>query len=413
MRERGFQRVYQAGTRDVSGRYLGGTELMHLVTHAGRLYAATSVMWDRPGDDPAVGSQVLVLDAPDGAWRVAHEFEPRNWRMSLVSVTFTRDGRGHALPAPVSMLLAAPSDGQGLSTVHALDDSTGTWTRMTLAKSHRTASIRSLYLHRDTVTGCERLFAGTLTNGVYSGVYDESAPGRIRWDEAPELSGYAARPMAFAVCDGALHVAIKPHLYRRVDGEAPRWEKVYTLPEEVTRISSGLRGLTTIPSPSGGECLLAALEGDHARILRLEPDDAGYRATLDLDVLGFLEERCGRRPGYAIAAYDDMTPVARPGGGTALLLGVAATFSDALDTHPKDGWEPEAWYLIRHPEGRYEARHIVAPAPHPPLGATRTILVSPFDGQTLYFGGYDPHATPAHNTAWVFSAPRDVALGGG
>ncbi|ATB41642.1 hypothetical protein CYFUS_007110 [Cystobacter fuscus] len=102
----------------------------------------------------------------------------------------------------------------------------------------------------DRITGIERVFAGTLPGGLYSGVYDADVPGRIQWSEAPELSGYKAHPMAFAECDGALHVAIKPHLNRLVDGEQPRWETAYTLPGEVTRISSGLRGLTTIPHPA-------------------------------------------------------------------------------------------------------------------------------------------------------------------
>jgi hypothetical protein len=393
---------------------MGGTEIMHLVAHQGELYAATSVMWDQPGDDPAVGAQVLVLDQPDGNWRVAYEFDKRNWRMSLVSVTFTVDGQGRALDAPVPMLLAAPSDGQGYTAVHGRDEASGTWTRMVLARSSRTASVRSLCLYRDTVTGVERVFAGALPSGLYSGVYDPAVPGKIRWDEAPELAGYTDRPMAFAVCNGALHVAINPHLYRRVDGERPRWEVVHTLPEGVSRISSGLRGLTTIPHPAGqGECMLAALEGEQARVVRLDPGD-GYRTTLDLDVLEFLGQQWGRRPGYAIAAYDDMTPVPLDGNrGTALLIGIEATFSTQHETHPKDGWQPEGRYLVRSPDGRYELRQITDPAlqPMPRLVATRTIVASPFDHKTLYFGGYDPNSLPAHNTGWVFSAPVEVALG--
>lgn len=417
MRHTGFQRSYQAGTRDVNGRYMGGTEIMHLVAHAGRLYAATSTMWDEPGDDPAVGAQVLVLDRPDGAWRVEHEFDVRNWRASLVPVTFTMDGNGRRLAAPVSLLLAAPSDGQGHTLLDSRDEATGTWTRMTLAKgANRTASVRSLGQHRDRVTGLERVFAGTLPGGLYSGVHDPTMPGGIRWDAFPELTGYKTRPMAFAVCNGALHVAIKPHLYRRVDGEQPRWEPVYTLPEEVARISSGLRGLTTLPSPSGqGEVLLAALEGEQARIVRIDPND-GYRGTVDLDLLDFLGREWGRRPGYAIAAYDDMTPVPLPGdGGTALLIGFEATTSTSHDTHPKDGWDPEGRYLLRHPDGRYESRCITDPTlrPRPRLVSTRTIALSPFGDGTVYFGGYDPNSLPAHNTGWVFSAPLDVALRAG
>jgi hypothetical protein len=415
MHSRGFQRVYQAGTRDLDGRFMGGTEIMHLAAHAGRLYAATSTLWDQPGEDPAVGAQVLVLDRPGGAWRVEYEFEARNWRMSLVSLTFTGDRHGRALPEPVPMLLAAPSDGQGHAAIHSRDERTGTWTRMVLAaQSPRTASVRSLCHHRDTVTGIEHVFAGALPGGLFRGGYDASVPGGIHWDDTPELSGYKGRPMAFAVCEGALHVAIKPHLYRRVDGEAPRWEKVYTLPEEVARISSGLRGLTSVPHPSGpGECLLAALEGPQARIVRLDPRE-GYRETAELDVLQFLGTQWDRRPGYAIAAYDDMTPVPLPGGaGTALLIGIEATHSTQHETHPKDGWEPSGKYLIRYPDQRYALRHIVDPslAPMPPLVSTRTILRSPFEPQTVYFGGYDPNSMPAHNTGWVFSAPLDVALG--
>ncbi len=416
MPPRGFRRVYQAGTLDVNGRFMGGTEIMHLVTHAGRLYAATSTLWDQPGNDPAVGAQVLVLDRPDAGWRVEYEFAARHWRMSLVSVTFTVDGRGRALPTPVSMLLAAPSDGQGHATIHARDEASGVWTEMSLARSSgRASSVRCVGMHRDRVTGIERVFAGTLPGGLYSGVYDADVPGRIRWSESPELSGYRARPMAFAECDGALHVAIKPHLYRLVDGETPRWEKVYTLPGEVTRISSGLRGLTTIAHPSGhGESLLAALEGENARIVRIDPSD-GYRETVDLDVLEFLGEQGGRRPGYAIVAYDDMTPVPLPGQrGTALLMGLEATHSTEHATHPKDGWEPEGRYLIRHPDRRYELRRIFDPTldPMPSLVSTRTIRVSPFDGETIYFGGYDPNSVPAHNTGWVFSAPLETALSG-
>jgi hypothetical protein len=70
-------------------------------------------------------------------------------------------------------------------------------------------------------------------------------------------------------------------------------------------------------------------------------------------------------------------------------------------------------YLVRDPDGRYQLRQIADPAlpPTSKLVSTRTIAVSPFDPGTLYFGGYDPNATPAHNTAWMYAAPVEVALG--
>jgi len=412
---RGFRRVYQAGMRDLEGRFMGGTEIMQLVPHGEKLYAVTSTMWDRPGDDPAVGAQILVLDHPEQGWRVEHMFDARTQRMSLASVRFAVDRRGRALDAPATLLLAGPSNGQGAIAVSSRDEASGTWTRQMLATSARYTSIRCLASHRDSVTGVDRVFAGTSPNGIYSGAYDPTAPGRVAWDEAPELSQYANRPMAFAVCDGALHAAIKPHLYRRSDGPQPRWEQVYTLPEGVSRISCGLRGLTTIPRASGeGECMLAALEGEQARILQIDPRD-GYRATVDLDVFDFLDRQWGQRPGYAILAYNDMTPVPLPGRpGSALLLGLEATSSGGQhDTHPKDGWRPEGMYLVRYPDRHYQLRQISDPTaqPMPPLVSTRTIAASPFDRGTLYFGGYDPNSVPTHNTAWVYSAPIEVALG--
>jgi hypothetical protein len=50
-----------------------------------------------------------------------------------------------------------------------------------------------------------------------------------------------------------------------------------------------MRGLTPVPNPAGkGEVLLAALEGEECRIVRLDPG-AQQKATVDFDVLAFLE----------------------------------------------------------------------------------------------------------------------------
>jgi len=414
---RGFRRVYRAGMRDIAGRFMGGTEIMQLVAHLGKLYAVTSTMWDRPGDDPAVGAQILVMDHPEQGWRVEHAFDTRPARMSFAPVAFAVDRRGRALDTPVTMLLAGPSDGHGAIAVWSRDEASGTWIRQLVATSARYTSIRCLYSYRDTVTGVDRVFAGTSPNGIYSGAYDAAAPGGLAWDDAPEFANYENRPMAFAVCNGALHVAIKPHLYRRIDGVEPRWEMVYTLPEGVGQISCGLRGLTTIPRASGdGECMLAALEGEQARILQIDPRD-GYRATVELDALEFLQRRWGQRLGYAILAYNDMTPIPLPGAeGSALVFGLEATDSTEHQTrHPKDGWRPEGMYLVRYPDRRYQLCQISDPTeqPMPRLVSTRTIAISPFDPGTLYLGGYDPNSVPTHNTAWVYSAPIDVALGAG
>lgn len=408
----GFERVYQAGTRDSQGKFMGGTELFTMVSHGGKLWASTGYYWDEPGGDPSPGAQVLVLDRPGGSWRVDREFDPKQWRASLDSITFTTDGHGAKLARPVSMLVSAPTDPGGKIVLHSRDDQTGAWTAMPLATNNQIVSVRGVTVHRDAVTGVDRVFAGAYPNGVLSGVYDPAVPGRIRWQPEPELAGYG-RPMGFAEAGGTLYLAAKPDLYRRVDGESPRWEKVYTVPEPVLKPSVGLRGLTPLRQEGRVEILLAALDGNPAQILRFDPAQ-GNRPAVELDVLAFLEQQWGRRPSFVIPAYNGMTPVTDPRTGeTVHLLGLAINFAALKDEYPKEGWEPGGWYLIRHANGRYELRQIFDPTldPMPKLVATRHVEVSPFGDRRLYFAGYDPHTNRSHNTAWIFAAQAAVALG--
>jgi hypothetical protein len=411
----GFHQIFQAGTQDEKGNVLGGTIIAALVPHAGKLFAVNGFPWDQPGDEPPPGAQILVLDRPGGTWRLDYELKKKDeWRASLDSVTFTTDGHGKKLKKPVSILLAGPSDSAGAVIVFGRDDATDTWTAMPLVQTTGTTSIRSISMYHDRVTGVDRVFAGTRPTGIFSGVYDPSVPGRIRWDKAPELTGYDYRPMNFTKCNGALYVTVKPDLYRRIDGAHPRWEKVYTIPEDIPKEGSGLRGMTTIDNPQGrGEVLLAALEGRPAQIIRINPQD-GYKQVVELDLIDFLSREWGKRPSWVIPAYNDMVSATDPKTGKkVLLIGLSATFAPPSDTLPKEGWEPGGWYLIRRDEKHYELRQIVDPAlsPERKLIGTRTIALSPFGDGAIYFGGYDPTRNPSHNTGWVFSAPLATALG--
>ena len=404
----GFQRVYQAGTRDSHGQYMGGTELFELVRHAGKLWASTGYYWDLPGDDPSPGAQVLVLDRPGGTWRVDHQLDAKEWRASLDSVTFTTDGKGEKLAKPFSMLVSVPTNPDGKIVLHSRDDR-GFWTATPLATNSKIVSARGVLVHRDRVTGVDRILVATYPNGVFTGVYDPAAPSRIRWEKEPELTGYD-RPMGYAECDGSLYLIAAKVLYRRVDGERPRWEKAYTDEEKIVKPGVGLRGLIAIPNPQGsGEVLLMVFDGNPARIFRVDPA-LGYKVTEELDVLELLGRQWGRRPTSANPAFDGITPVTDPRTGETLyLMGLAANFAEPTEDYPKEGWERGGWYLIRHADGRYELRQILADS-KPKLIATRQITVSPFGDPTLYFAGYNPNTNLSHNTAWIFSAPLATAL---
>src|SRR6516162_6752614 len=57
-----FAVSFMAGSRDDTGRFMGGTEMRVLTAHAGRLYAGNGYWEDQPGPEGPQGAQILVLD---------------------------------------------------------------------------------------------------------------------------------------------------------------------------------------------------------------------------------------------------------------------------------------------------------------------------------------------------------------
>src|SRR5262249_40407702 len=148
---------------------------------------------------------------------------------------------------------------------------------------------------------------------VFSGVYDPFAVGRIRWDKGPEFTEFVHRIRAFTECNRHLYFAAGSNVYGRTgNGPKPQWSKVYSYPEPLQPPDSeGLRGLTTIPSMSGG-AILAGLEGNPGLILRIDPE-RGYSTTIELNIGQFLREQWGSLPRpYVIPAYNDMPIVEDP-----------------------------------------------------------------------------------------------------
>jgi len=182
---------------------------------------------------------------------------------------------------------------------------------------------------------------------------------------------------------------------------------------------TGLRGLTTVPSPSGhGEVLLAAVEGNAARIVRVDPRD-GSEAT-ELNLADFLVQRWGMRAGYVIAAYNNMAKIRDPGGGEALLIGLEAfiplsapvTAGHNVVNVGYGRLEAGGWYLVRRSNGHFDLGQIPA-GPGRALVAIRSIRASPFpqERDALYFAGYDANKAPAHNTAWIFRSTLAAVIG--
>jgi hypothetical protein len=435
----GFEVSFTAGSRDETGHFMGGTEMRVLAAHAGRLYAGNGYWEDEAGSEGPQGAEILVLDGPAARWHGLDERmpdgRPRDLAVSaLEEVTFTTDGKGARLPAPVSLLIAANWDLTGMARVFSRDDATGTWAAMSLAQDRPMPGflpqVRSLGGHRDAVTGIDRVFAGQDPRGVFSGTYDPAVPSRIRWSAAPELdlSGVSVaglsgrngqlRVSSFAECNGRLYAAVGQQIYERIDGAEPHWRLLYTN-RYPGHSETGLRGLTAIASPSGqGQVLLAAVEGSAARVVRVDPRDGSEDTELDL--ADFLGNAWGMRASYVIAAYNDMTKIRDPGGGEALLIGLEAFVPPSAPVAAGHNivnvgygrLEAGGWYLVRRAPGRYDLRQVIAPSGKL-LVATRSIRVSPFarGDDAVYFAGYDANKVPAHDTAWIFRSTVAAAIG--
>jgi hypothetical protein len=440
---------YAAGGNDARGNFLGGTELMNLVAFEGKLYAGIGYWMDRPQlfparadprggswmgrpysspeqGDPQSGAQILVLDSKLAQWRQEYAFnqkdisgEFRYHRLSAMEVIrFHRfDAAGNVVGTSVAML-AVGFDGE----------SGGVYTRRSAGDWQDTrvptfTPIRSLAVHYDSTDRVEKLFAApggsldrNLDRAMYSGVYDPSAPGGIRWNPTPERIALQSRVMSMTECGGALFAAAKPSIFRRNDAQKT-WDVVYSFPItnafDESRYASGFRALTCINGPDGKKTLLSGFEGSSGDILRIDPQTG--TATIELDTRQFLTQQWGAPPVKpdTIAGYNDI-PAVQTAAGEVRLIGL-------LSRSPNPTEMNAAWFLSRMTGNppRYALHEVNPPAnwPHTrsdaALWSVRAIAVSPFpedQNQILYMGGYDGHFQPDHNTAWLYRVGVDTAL---
>lgn len=409
-----YQLSWHAGDKDVAGNSMYGTEIMRILPHKGKLYASTS-MWMESDPSVPMACQLLVLDSPDGKWKILHQFTTKNLRLvSLQNVTFATDGVGKEIQ-PVEMLLTAPDTvGRGDAQVFSLDDNSGKLVPMSLGVNTATyAQTRAIGSHHDAATGIDMVFACNDILGMISGGYDPSVSGRIKWQSTPELAiPRGERGMAFTNCGGVLYCATTNHIYKRTDGATPSWESVYYDPREINAV--GIRGLTAVPNPSGkGEVIL--FRSSNA-VRHIDPAD-NYKETIALNLNSYFSDFLKTPIPFVLGAYNDFLPYTVPGTGeTVYLFGVFIKYSSyEVRNHPEwrvfrtptEIYAAEGRYLIRHTSEKsvsFEMAEVTDPA-LPILASVRTIAVSPFpadNGRALYFGGFDCASQPSHNTAWIY-----------
>ncbi len=423
-----FTKSFTAGTKDLNGNFMGGTEMRVLANHKGMLFGGIETwMDDTTGTcDPFIGAQIMRLESPTGQWKLDKHFNKffdqnkgrerkRNEGITaLESVVFKNNKNGITLSSPDTILIAAARDFTGVLSVYTRNDSNSSWTETevgtitndTSGSTDNDGTIRSFILYKDPITGIDRIFAGSLPNGIISGAYDATLPGKIAWDTIPELTGFVGRPMAFAVCNGELFCAIAPSIYKR-NNTTKTWTAIFTYPFNVfPGGSSGLRGLTTIKNPNGlGQSLIAALEGTTSKIYRITPGQNNPTEEIDIDTL--MTRAFGFAGQYYVIANSEMTWITEPNTGDSVL-------TITIQHHPAN-IRDDAFYLIRKQVAgniTYSLKRIDNDvfSPLTILNSTRAIVPSPFpnDGNFVFLGGYDADNNISHNTAYVLRASKSA-----
>jgi len=434
---------YDAGYKDSNGAYAGGSEIMHLVAHQGRLYAANGYWMDSRWSERSYAekqsAQVLRLDSADDRWQVdldmgkSNGFSLRYMKGNILkSITFTRDGSGNSLPRPKNLLVMAAgayAERHGVASAWVRDDAAGKWHHAIVRRGSRAGGTRwiprDMEVYRDKVTGVERLFLLIGNPGIISGVYDDSKPAKIRWDEKVELpaSGtFSTRPLGMVQANGSLLFSVGGVIYRRKDGPKPTYTEILNLGDGVNTDVGGIRGLTVIDNPKGaGQSLLflwAPNAGSIGQIKRLDPDGSGGYTTHDeANIRDLMSKELGAAVGYVLGAHNNMVPVVDPATGeTVHLIGFQGNLRESKDLQWKGSrLYAGALYAVRTADQKYTLHEVNGryAAGKPVLVSPRTFARSPFGDNLLFVGGHDASSRRSDDMAWIFKASLDVVLGGG
>jgi len=428
-----FKADYIAGSKDPNGQMRRGTEVMRLMAHDGKLYAALGIFMQNYSDGPLTGAQILRKDKPDGPWFVEKTFGPDYLRVdNFCEATFTQDKDGKKLSSPVTLFVAGLYAVWKRNTGHTspaavavYNNKPGDWTTVKIAappmgpSNPMFASTAYMRVYEDTVTKRQYLLVFTYWGAVYKMAYDPAAPGKLVVVGGNEMEPFdPGRSLSSCIVDGVLYSAWgysnrgdndqDGGLYRRVDGEKPRWEKKYDWYRgEPAPYEKIMRGLTTLTNTASGETeILCAIEDPPAPVVRrLRPRDK-FSVVDEINYRDFFTGIFGAAPNSRsmnAAAINGFEPVTIPGTTNTARLVTTYTI------HPKSpaaGYNG-AYYLIRFDDATYDWGKVADPnhlKDGVELHGIRTVAPSPWEKGVYYFGGYAAQEKNKSDTAWIYEA---------
>jgi len=431
-------RSYSSGGRDVNGEFLGGSEIFHIESHKGKLYAATSYWMDENNTYYSNGkrnqwAQVLVKDSKNSPWREDYDTGDDRGVLRpeiLQSVTFTK-------PNPdVNLLFLATyrtDHSKYYVDIMVRNDATGKWIKTTPHSGPKVPdahdfSVRAMRVYTGRVTREERIFVTVGIQGVLSGVYDPRVPGWIRWYPFHPVN-FSERALSICEANNSLVIGAGDAVWRRKDGPSPSYSIVHDLRDLVDRpvnpAIGGIRGMTTIDNPTGaGDSLLflwsnADAKGACGSMYRLDPDGrGGYTRHEDVRLAPVIQKELGVYPSFILGSYSYVQSVRNPVTRKIHhLVGLYVQLNYGKHSYPT--WDEKkqiymgGLFAIRDEKGRYTINEVNGRhnGSDTPLTAVRAIEPSPFRNDTdVYFGGHDCANIMSTDFAWIYKAPLRTVL---
>jgi poly(A) polymerase len=413
---------FSAGNWDSNNQYLGGTEIMYLISHKGKIYAANSY-WEEYNSDIlnngwAEGCQIFALDSANGQWRESLEIKG-SLRIDLFEqLIFTKDNQGN--PVNDTLLVAMPTENDSLKSF-ILNETTGTWIESVVWVNPPTPaiSVRAAYVYTDTVTNQQYVFAGIRDIGIIKGQYNPSLPGKIQWDLSVELPVQAGfRVTGFTVVNGTLYASTSENeeaeIYVRNNGPNPSWTSVWY--DNTGGGDGDVRALSALPNPNGpGEVVWFNWSSD---AIRLDPFN-NHAEMVEFNYPQNVSQALGINITGTLSGYNNnvlqwFNPIKQI---TVQLIGFESLMGNPLQA-PSYGslgsgngfWLNMGTYYERSQQGSqviYDL-HLIEdniPEVQDTLVAVRTFCISPFeedDEKVLYAGGFDANGIPSTETAWIY-----------